>query len=528
MPRWVHHSAHRLPALVLFTASLLFGCGRPGGRLGASAGEARRLPGGSGSASVTYQANTHLLKRAEGLSLLKGASHDGSTLLLDAKDRRVASLKAGDVLLIQGLLVRKVLAVEPRGSRLAALTRQATLGEAIQQGHIRLSAPIRFTPRVARLERRPGLERLWDRLTGWSTPALHAQSPDAERLKKAEADGHTDAALGLAKSAVTGVFEGWETTFSATPGAGRLDLSLTLKRNVGGFRALITGQGYLTDFDLSSGIDVERGIVEQLELAHKKLNGVMNFKWEVAKDDPGPLSEDDRIKLPAAASIPLYQYLEGFPLYLEISSALIIKPAISGGKEYSRGAFRITYDGYQSFQAKAGNIDANGSVTGDIAFVESQNISAMAPMGMVVAFAAPRLELTFGVSRVVDMEDIETAADAVDGIAEGLVKRTFGEEGWERWKNSPAGGVSMGQAAKKAVSSDAAGYLELVTSSGMSNSGMSAIFPCTRTDLNLTVKVGASAQAFGLSLGRVEQEIFKKAVTRVDPPGTKLCENAGG
>jgi hypothetical protein len=455
-------------------------------------------------------------------------SHDGTTLLLAATDPQVTSLKAGDALVIQGLLARKVLAVERRGARIAVLTRQATLGEAVRQAHIRVNAPIRFTPRLVRREPVTGQGRTWWWMLGSTTPPVAAQAPDAEQLKKAEAEGRTEAAKKLAKSAVSGVFEGWETTFSAVPGAGRLDLSVTLKRNVGGFRGLITGQGYLTDFDMSSGIDVERGVVEQLQLAHKNLNGVMNFKWEVAKDDPGPLSEDDRIKLPAAASIPLYQYLEGFPLYLEISSALIIKPAISGGKEYSRGAFRITYDGYQSFAAKAGNIDANGEVTGDIAFVESQNISAMAPMGMVVAFAAPRLELTFGVSRLVDMEDIETAANAVDGIAKELVTRTFGEEGWQRWKSSPAGGVSLGEAAEKAVSSDAAGYLELVTSSGMSNSGMSAIFPCTRTDLELRVKVGASAQAFGLSLGRVEREILTKKVTRIDPPGTKLCEKAGG
>jgi len=528
MPGWVTRSARRFAAFIALAAIIVCGCGRETRPTGASGAEARRLPGGSGSANVTYQPTAHVLRRSEGLAALRGMSHDGSTLLLEAKDSRVASLKAGDVLLIQGLLARKVLAVERQGSNVAALTRQATLGEAIQHAYIRLNAPIRFTPHLARLERDSGLERLWNRVTGWTTPALLAQSPDAEKLKKAEADGHADAALGLAMNAVTGVFEGWDTTFSATPGASRVDLSLKLTKDVGGFRAVITGEGYLSDFDLSSAIDVERGIVEQVQLAHKKVNGVMNFKWEVAKDTPGALSGDDRIKLPAAASIPLYQYLEGFPLYLEISSAIIIKPAISGGKEYSRGAFRITYDGYQSFQAKPGNVDANGNVTGDIAFLESQNISAMAPMGMVVAFAAPRMELSFGVSRVVNVGDMETAAAVVDGIAERLVKRTFGDEGWERWKNSPAGGVSMGQAVEKAVSSDAAGYLEMVTSSGMSNSGMSAIFPCTRTDLHLTVKVGASAQAFGLSLGRVEHEIFKKDVTRVDPPGTKLCENAGG
>jgi hypothetical protein len=149
-------------------------------------------------------------------------------------------------------------------------------------------------------------------------------------------------------------------------------------------------------------------------------------------------------------------------------------------------------------------------------------------MGMVVAFAAPRMELSFGASRVLKFDQVKEAAERVDQIAEELGKRMFGEDGWERWKKSPAGSVSLGKAAENAVASDAAGYLELVTSSGMSNSGMSAIFPCTRTDLHLMVKVGAAAQVFGQSLGRADQEIFKKDVTRVDPPGTKLCENAGG
>ena len=527
MPLRRNHPAGRLLPFVAFAAAALWldGCGRSEVR---PYREARRLPGGSGSATVTYKPTTRVLQHTEGLSALKAVSSDGSTLLLESKDPRVKSLKPGGVLVIQGLLARKVLAVDARGSEIAVLTAQATLGDAIERGRIRLEAPIRFVPAVSQHGQAPGHESLWGRMTEWATPTLHAQAPDAEGLKKAEAEGQTEAAEKLAENVVSGVFEGWETTFSAVPGAGRLNISITLKKDVGGFRALITGQGYLADFDLSSGIDVDRGMVEQLELAHKNVNGVMNFKWEVAKDDPGPLSADDRIKLPAAVSIPLYQYLEGFPLFLEISSALIIKPAISGGKEYSRGAFRITYDGYQSFQAKEGNIDANGNVTGDIAFVESQNISAMAPMGMVVAFAAPRMELSFGVSRVLKFDEVKEAAERVDQIAEQLGTRMFGEDGWERWKKSPAGSVSLGKAAENAVASDAAGYLELVTSSGMSNSGMSAIFPCTRTDLHLMVKVGAAAQVFGQSLGRADQEIFKKDVTRVDPPGTKLCENAGG
>jgi hypothetical protein len=479
------------------------GCGRRAGRIPE---EPPRLSGGSGSAAVTYRPETHVLEREEGYRAFRGTSSDGWALLFDSKDPKLQSLKTGDVLLIKGLLARKVVAADVHGSRVLVLTRLAALGEAIQDGRIRLNAPIRFTRSSSRHAFRL-----------WAVPALSAQSPEQVPSSDDPTGQH----------AVSGEFQGWETTFTVVPGAGRLDISLTLRKDVGGFRALITGQGYLADFGLSSGIDVERSVVQQLQLAHKNLNGVMNFKWEVAKDSPGALSGDDRIKLPAAITIPLYQYLGGFPLFLDISSAIIIKPAISGGNEYSRGAFRITYDGYQSFQAKEGNIDASGNVTGDIAFLESQNISAMAPMGMVVAFAAPRIELSFGVSKIFKFGDMKEASGAVDKLADEFAKHALGKEGYDRWKSSPPGQFSMGQNVANAMASDAAGYIELVSSSGMSNSGMSAIFPCTRTDLHFWVKVGASAQTFGLQLGKVEQEIFKKDFTRIDPPGTKLCEQVG-
>jgi len=39
--------------------------------------------------------------------------------------------------------------------------------------------------------------------------------------------------------------------------------------------------------------------------------------------------------------------------------------------------------------------------------------------------------------------------------------------------------------------------------------------------------VGASAEAWGSSVGTVSKEIFKKSMTRVDPPGMRLCEDIG-
>jgi hypothetical protein len=210
-----------------------------------------------------------------------------------------------------------------------------------------------------------------------------------------------------------------------------------------------------------------------------------------------------------------------------VSSALIIKPAISGGKEYSRGAFRITYDGTQGFKAKQGNIDTDGNVSGDIKLLETQNISSLAPLGMVVAFAAPRIELTLGTSKLFKGEDMADAAEKADMIAETLIKKAWGEEGLQKLHDR-VGDFSMKKVAENALRSDAAGFVEVITSTGMSHTGMSAIVPCTRTDIHLMVKVGASVQAFGQDVGKVGTEIFKKDYENVNPPGTRLCEAAKG
>ena len=57
----------------------------------------------------------------------------------------------------------------------------------------------------------------------------------------------------------------------------------------------------------------------------------------------------------------------------------------------------------------------------------------------------------------------------------------------------------------------------------MSHTGTSVMVPCTRTDLHMAVKVGASAKAFGQSVGDADHEIFKKDITRVRPSENALC-----
>ena len=490
-----------------------------GARIGLPADESARLVhGGSGSAVVRFQPNVRIIERDEALAALAGVSSDGATLLFEPAGPRLHALQAGDVLVIKGLLARKVLAVDVQGAAVAALTVPASLGEVIRQGHIEVHAPLRFTPAISARTGGAGGERL-GALLALTVPELRAQAPDAERLNKAEKEG----TIKVAKDAVKGIFGGWATTYSAVPGQGRMDLSLEMSKQLGGFKGLVTGTGYIADFDVSSKIDVEEGVVQQLQATYKRLNGVMNFTWEIGKDSPGGYSEEDRVKLPGAITIPLYQFLDGFPLFLEVGAAIIVQPVITGGMQYGHGAFRVTYDGAQGFRARKGTVDSDGQVRGDIKLIEHRHISAVAPVGMVLNLAAPRLELTLDPLKALAevsggglQKQMEKAAAKVDRIAEQLMKRTLGDEAAERVQRS---GLSM-KKATEAMKSNALAYIQLVTTNAVTNSGLSVITPCTHTDLAISVSVGAAAQAFGQKVvPRTGKTVFERKLTLIDPRG---------
>ncbi|HZQ96607.1 MAG TPA: hypothetical protein VFA67_16475 [Candidatus Sulfotelmatobacter sp.] len=471
---------------------------------------------------MTYRANVRVMEAAEGRQALIGVSSNDASLLFDSSNQTARSLRAGDVLLIKGLLARNVVAAETTPDGVVVLTQQAALTDVIQDGDIHLQSPVRFGVAAASSPHPPTREPFsWGSLF---VENAYAQSPESNAMSNAEAKGTRDAYGNMIKGAFKSVVEGWETTFKATPGEGKTDLNITLKKNVGGFEALITGQGYISNFGFDSDIAIRQGTIQNMDSSFKNLNGQMNMQWVVAKDSAGIMAEESRIKLPGAIEVPLAEFLEGLPLYLEVSGALLIHPAVTGGKEYSKGQFRISYDGYQHFKVKPGNIDTNGNVTGDIDLGEHQDLSPVAPLGMVVAFCAPRIELMLGLNKIYEESDIKKAAEIVDQIADQVAKRLLSPDKYADYQKN---GIHLGQTFKNALSTSGAVYFQTVATSASSFSGNGSISPCSRYDLTFVAQVGASAQAWGQSVGTVSKEIFKKQVTKVDPPGMRLCENIG-
>ncbi len=459
----------------------------------------------SGYAHVTYRSNVRTMEADEGKKALIGVSSNGASLLFDSSNATARSLHAGDVLLIKDLMARMVLGAEATPDGVVVLTQHALLTDVVQDGEIKIQAPVHFGATRAAME--PPIAPLPTWLDLMATPA-YAQSPAGVMAQNAEAKGTMDAYGNMVKGAFNSVVSGWDTTFKATPSEGQTNLDITLKRDVGGFVALITGKGFISNFQFDSLINIKQSVLQNMDTSFTNLSGRMNFDWQVAKDTGGVMAEESKIKLPGAIEVPLSEFLEGLPLYLEVSGAILIHPAITGGKEITKGQFQITYDGSQHFTVKSGSVNADGNMSGDIQLADHQELSPTAPLGMLVAFAAPRVELTLGLNKIYDASDIKKAADYVDKIADIVAKHLLNPQ---QYANYQQNGLHLGDVFKNALSTDGAAYFQMVGTSASSYTGMSAISPCARFDLILVAQVGASAEVWGKSVGTTfERDLQEK------------------
>lgn len=481
-----------------------------------------RLQKGSGYAHVTYRPNVRIMGQEEGKKALIGISTNEASLLFDSSNATARSLKAGDVLLIKGMLARIVLGAEETPQGIIVLTQQAALTDLIQDGEIHVQMPVRFSPVQASLQRPDA--GFFSTLPDLFAPPLYAQSPENAMADQARAQGNMDAYKGLLKGAVNTIIDGWNTSFQSTPADGRTNLTLQLTRSEGGFVASITGKGSVSDFDFDSTVDIQQSKMQQMHTALNNLTGEMTFNWAVAKDSAGVMAEESRIKLPGVVDVPLAEFVGGLPLYLEVSGAVMIHPAITGGKEITKGSFRVTYTANQNFNVTSGNVNAGGSTSGDIDLGDHQDISPTAPLGMLVAVAAPRIELTLGLSKIYDKSDIKKAADIVDQLADQVAKRLFSPDKYQDYQKN---GFHLGRTFQNALKTDGAAYFQVIGTSASSFTGFSVVSPCSRYDLNIVASVGASAEAWGQTIGTINKEIFRIDKTKIDPPGMKLCENIG-
>ena len=482
---------------------VMFACGKSGS---SSSGAAKSSDGARAKGSVTgltYAPGVITLERRDGLGALKEISTNGDLLLFSGKNSTIAALKPGSVLLIKGLLAKKVLAVEENEGDIAVLTEPASVTDVVQDGHLTYDYPVRFSSagvvNTALAPETP--ESGWFASDLFVGTAYAATPPDA-----AEAPS----------TALTKTFEvkGWTVEVTATPQNDKVNLKVKASKEGNGFKAVVIGDGYLQNFDAGGDLTVEHGKVEQLEMINRKLNGTMNFTWSVKLDVADRPFQSVKIEIPVMVNVPLAPLLGGLPFFLVVDGAVLIKPGFGAAEEISYGEFRITYDGTQRFKVHEGTVDPEGNVSGTVELLKWGNYSKIAPVGLVVAFAAPRIELTFGMSKALKtLSDFDKPAETADKLFDKLGRKVFGDEKMDKLKD-----VNIEKALDVIKGNEASASFELISSSGTS-AGVLSWGPCQQTDIYISASVAANAKLLGQSAGEAKKELWKKHIHASQPDG---------
>jgi len=247
--------------------------------------------------------------------------------------------------------------------------------------------------------------------------------------------------------------------------------------------------------------------LKYFDYQNKNLNGQVNFGWEAAKDEPGVEAMEQKIKLPSCFIIPLP--IGGIPFSLEVSEALLLHPAFTGGKEVARGRFRVEYNGVQGFSFSEGNVNQEGQGNAEGSIVDNFSLSPVAPVGFVAAVAMPRIELKLGTDTVFQVVKKYAPPGLADAALNLLKKTPFGSK--------------LQQAVSDKLKTTGAAYAQVIITTSTIAAGAGSLIPCQKARLITTISVGANATILGKDKGKVQKDIFHQEKTIVVPP-TKSCD----
>ena len=410
---------------------------------------------------------------------IRSISSDNTTFVFDAGNAEASKLKQGSILFVPGIAMRKVDVATEKDGHLVVVTEGATLTEAFKNADIQWHVPVKFSEAAK-------MQSTADKASSFfELPTVHA-------------------AGGVSLS---GDDDGWKYTVSASPEPGKVNLSMNVAREYNGIKVSVNGDGYVQDFDTIAAIKIKDGSLDYMDYQNHGMSGVVNFNWEAGKEKGGVEAGEQRIKLPSSFTVPLP--IGGVPFSLEVSEALLLHPAFTGGSEIARGKFHVTYGGTQGFKLNQGNMDPDGDGSAEGSILDHYSLTPIAPVGFVAAVCMPRVELKLGTDSVLTAIKKYAPAGLADGLLEGLKKSPFG-----KWINQ--------QVADKLKTTGAA-YGQMVVSTSTIAAGAGSLVPCQHAQLIITISVGANATVLGKEKGNVSKEIFKQTKEVTVPP-LKACE----
>ena len=236
---------------------------------------------------------------------LVGANGDHDIYVFTATPELRNKLLPGKVVLFEGLSFKRIQAIAEDGGQLFVGTENAPLNELFKDADIRWQTPINFLEIHNRQQRLSGAKSACAKypLLPWlSPPSVHA----AEDKEEEE--------------------EGWHIKSDANFSPDKVNFQVDLTQSGDPLDATITGKGYIKNFESSLALTVSNSQVNKFDFSNKDVNGVIDFDWTVGTSGKPPELGEEKLKLPAIMSVPLY--LGALPFTLEIGEALLFHPGV--------------------------------------------------------------------------------------------------------------------------------------------------------------------------------------------------------
>jgi hypothetical protein len=325
---------------------------------------------------VTLAAGSTVVPGAD----LLGTDDDG-TLRFASGSAAAKAANPGEVLVVEGDLVRKVVSVSESNGEVVVATEEASLGELIENGRVGWDYAVD-----------------WGQLPDSTYTAAAAGSGLEPTLVASTSNVPPRGLLGTSAAsrslAYVGTVQGFAVEARFTPSAGRLDFTMTAKRA----NVKLDAKGFLTGFTQSAEIEYRDSVAQSFETSVSGLKGEAELKWAAYQTatDPGLNTTVMGIELPLQLAIPFT--VGTVPMTMTVKMNFRVVPALEALQASSGGSFKLTYDAEQGFTSKSGTATPTGSVKAfDADLGSTPTVSAgMGPVGFGFGLEFPRFELAVG------------------------------------------------------------------------------------------------------------------------------------
>jgi hypothetical protein len=414
---------------------------------------------------------------------IRSVSPDHAIFILDRSSEIAHDLTPGKIMFVPGLTMRKVSALAQDGNDLIVGTEEPPLTEAFENAKLKWDYQVNFQQAAQQSK------------LAWRTPSGGGGWAMADLVPTVYADG------GSSKS---GENTDWQYTVNTSPDAGGLNFELHLKRKTGDLTGTIEVTGYIQNFHNAVSLVIQDNSLQSFDFHNRGMNAVANVKWTVARGDSGPMTGEERFKLPVSFSLPLI--VGGIPFSLELSEAVLFKPAFTSKNEIARGAFTIRHSGDDGFSMTGSSFKSDGDAQGDGDVTDGGGIAPVAPFAVLIAVAAPRVELKTGPEAA--FEQLKELTPFTSYLADNAA-RLLRNSGIGHWAESKL---------EDAIKTEGAAHIQMIVSTSAVIGSATALIPCQKTQLVFTADVGADAKVFGVTMAQPSKEIFRKEKFLIVPP----------